>query len=94
MSKLPRPATADEVCCPLCSGHGRIERTKLVRRIEDKEFARTLQNYIDEVTYGSMQLRDNLPPTGEETVDVVHGADHETVQKWRLDQGLWHKRNT
>lgn len=89
MSKSPRPVTHDQVVCPLCDGHGRIDRTKLVKRFEDKEFARTVQNYIDEITYGSMQLRDNLPPTGEETVDVVHGSDHRTVQDWRLDGGMW-----
>lgn len=55
-----RPATADNVKCPMCAGHGSLERVELVSRLNDREFNRILQNYIDEVTYGAMQPRDML----------------------------------
>ena len=60
MNRNNRPATSDTVQCPLCAGHGTIERTELVSRLNDREFNRILQNYIDEVTYGAMQPRDML----------------------------------
>lgn len=68
--KSQKPATSDVVPCPLCQGHGSLERTTVVRRLSEEEFNRTLQNYIDEVTYGAMQPRD---PLATEIVTVVHG---------------------
>jgi hypothetical protein len=47
MQKPPRPATNDIVTCPLCQGHGKVERAHLVTRLNDEEFNLTLQNYID-----------------------------------------------
>ncbi len=72
--KLPKPATSDVVTCPLCQGHGKLERTTVVRRLNEEDFNRTLQNYIDEVTYGAMQPRD---PLAAEIVTVVRGSDRE-----------------
>lgn len=77
MPKSPKPASSDVVTCPLCQGHGHIERTSVVTRLSDQEFNRTLQNYIDEVTYGAMQLRDDLP-TGNEFVSVVREKEPDT----------------
>jgi len=72
MLKPPKPATSDVVTCPLCQGHGKLDRAGVVIRLNDEEFNRTLQNYIDEVTYGPMELRD--PMTAErDIVTVVHG---------------------
>ena len=60
MNRNNRPATADTVKCPMCAGHGTLERAELVSRLNDREFNRILQNYIDEMTYGAMQPRDLL----------------------------------
>lgn len=93
MPKSPKPASNDLVTCPLCQGHGHLERTSVVTRLSDKEFNRTLQNYIDEVTYGSMQLRDDLP-TGNETISVVREKDHdELVHRWSPKSELWRRSN-
>ncbi len=75
--KSPKPATSDVVTCPLCQGHGKLERTTVVRRLNEEEFNRTLQNYIDEVTYGAMQPRD---PLAADIVRVVRGEGN-TGQK-------------
>lgn len=74
MPKLPRPATSDVVTCPLCQGHGKLERTNVVTRLTDEEFNRTLQNYIDEVTYGPMELRDPMAAE-RDVVTVVHASE-------------------
>ncbi len=74
--KTPKPATSDVVACPLCEGHGKVERTKLVTRLNEEEFNRLLQNYIDEVTYGAMELRDPLA-VERDVVTVVRGSDRE-----------------
>ncbi len=93
MPKSPKPASSDVVTCPLCQGHGHIERTTVVTRLSDKEFNRTLQNYIDEVTYGAMRLRDDLP-TGNETVTVVREKDHDAlVHRWSPKSELWRRSN-
>lgn len=68
--KSPKPATSDVVTCPLCQGHGKLERATVVHRLSDEEFNRTLQNYIDEVTYGAMTPRD---PLESDVVTVVRG---------------------
>ncbi len=67
--------------CPLCQGHGKLERTKLVARLSEEEFNRTLQNYIDDVTYGPMKMRDPLE------ADVV------TVVRGERDSKSAHKKN-
>ncbi len=72
--KSPKPATSDVVSCPLCQGHGKLERTTVVTRLNEEEFNRTLQNYIDEVTYGAMELRD---PLQADVVTVVRGGERE-----------------
>ncbi len=77
MQKPPRPATSDIVTCPLCQGHGKVERAHLVTRLNDEEFNRTLQNYIDEVTYGPMSLRDPLA-VERDVVTVVRGNERES----------------
>lgn len=74
MLKMPKPATNDMVTCPLCQGHGKLERTRVVTRLTDEEFNRTLQNYIDEVTYGPMELRDPMAAE-RDIVTVVHGGE-------------------
>lgn len=74
--KSAKPATSDVVTCPLCEGHGKVERTKIVTRLNEEEFNRTLQNYIDEVTYGAMELRDPLAVERDE-VTVVHGNERD-----------------
>ena len=74
--KSPKPATSDVVTCPLCQGHGKLERTKVVTRLNEEEFNRTLQNYIDEVTYGAMELRD--PPDAQrDVVTVVRAGERD-----------------
>jgi hypothetical protein len=72
--KLPKPATSDIVSCPLCQGHGKLERTKIVTRLNEDDFNRMLQNLIDEVTYGAMELRDPLA-VERDVVSVVHGGE-------------------
>ena len=72
--KSSKPATSDVVTCPLCQGHGKLERTTVVTRLNEEDFNRTLQNYIDEVTYGAMTLRDPLAVEND-VVTVVRGRD-------------------
>lgn len=74
--RSPKPATSDVVTCPLCEGHGKLERTKIVTRLNEEEFNRMLQNYIDEVTYGAMELRDPLA-VERDVVTVVRGSERE-----------------
>lgn len=57
---MQKPATANQVTCPLCSGHGTLERTSIVARLHDAEFNKNLQSLIDEVTFGAMQSRDEI----------------------------------
>jgi hypothetical protein len=73
--KASKPATSDVVTCPLCEGHGKLERTKVVTRLNEEEFNRTLQNYIDEVTYGAMELRD--PLAERDVVTLVRAGERE-----------------
>jgi hypothetical protein len=75
--KSLKPATNDVVTCPLCQGHGKLERTKIVTRLNEEEFNRTLQNYIDDVTYGAMELRDPLA-VERDVVAVVRGSERES----------------
>lgn len=77
MQKPPRPATSDVVSCPLCQGHGKLERTQLVTQLNNEEFNRILQNYIDEVTYGPMSLRDPLA-VERDVVTVIRGNENKS----------------
>lgn len=43
----------DEVLCPLCRGHGRERKQKLVVRWRSHEFEQELQKLSDEAVYGS-----------------------------------------
>ena len=78
--KLPKPATSDVVSCPLCQGHGKLERTKIVTRLNEDEFNRMLQNLIDEVTYGAMELRDPLA-VERDVVSVAHGGEGKAAHR-------------
>ena len=74
--KASKPATSDVVTCPLCQGHGKLERTKVVTRLNEEDFNRTLQNYVDEVTYGAMELRDPLSAQSD-VVTVVRAGERD-----------------
>jgi len=83
--KSPKPATGDVVTCPLCQGHGKLERTRVVTRLNEQEFNRVLQNYIDEVTYGAMEMRDPLAME-REAVRGVPGPEAKVIRKTTGDR--------
>jgi len=43
----------EEVLCPLCHGHGRERKEKLVVRWRSRAFERELQKISDEAAFGS-----------------------------------------
>jgi hypothetical protein len=43
----------DEVLCPLCHGHGRDRKKRLVVRWRSREFEQLLQTMADESAFGS-----------------------------------------
>jgi len=47
------PSNTEEVLCPLCHGHGRDRKEKLVVRWRSREFEQQLQKIADEAAFGS-----------------------------------------
>lgn len=43
----------DEILCPLCHGHGRERKERLVVRWRSREFELALQNIADEAAFGT-----------------------------------------
>ena len=46
-------APVDEVLCPLCHGHGRDRKERMVLRWRSREFEQQLQRMADEAAFGS-----------------------------------------